>query len=170
MSFANVEVVPAARHQAPILANLLELYIYDFSEFHKVSLGEDGRFGYKQLPLYWREPHRNAFFLKCDGKLAGFALVNKGSKITNDASVWDMAEFFVIRAYRRHGVGIRSARQLWNHFPGRWEIRVLNENHVAHQFWAHAIAAFAGKTISSVAVEKGGRSWRVFSFDSPGAP
>jgi hypothetical protein len=31
---AHVEVIPAAREQEAILANLLELYAHDFSEFH----------------------------------------------------------------------------------------------------------------------------------------
>ena len=30
---ANVEVVPATAEQKPLLANLIELYIHDFSEF-----------------------------------------------------------------------------------------------------------------------------------------
>jgi hypothetical protein len=46
----HIEVIPAARNQQPILANLLELYAHDFSEFHGIELGEDGRFGYQHLP------------------------------------------------------------------------------------------------------------------------
>jgi hypothetical protein len=42
--------------QELILANLLELYAHDFSEFHELELGSDGRFGYGGLPLYWSEP------------------------------------------------------------------------------------------------------------------
>jgi hypothetical protein len=41
--FAHIEVIPAAPEQAPILANLLELYAHDFSEFHDVVIGADGR-------------------------------------------------------------------------------------------------------------------------------
>lgn len=56
--FAKIEVVPAAPQQQPILANLFELYAHDFSEFHDVELGEEGRFGYRDPPLYLREPDR----------------------------------------------------------------------------------------------------------------
>ena len=41
--------------QELVLANLLELYAHDFSEFHDLELGMDGRFGYSHLPLYWSE-------------------------------------------------------------------------------------------------------------------
>jgi hypothetical protein len=36
------------------------------------------------------------------GRLAGFALVKRGSEITGDEYVWDMAEFFVVRRSPGH--------------------------------------------------------------------
>src|SRR5438552_907334 len=86
----DLEVVPATREHAATIANLFELYAHDFSEFHDVELGEDGRFGYKNLPLYWSEPNRHAFLFSVRQKLAGFALVKRGSEITGDECVWDM--------------------------------------------------------------------------------
>ena len=47
----QIEVISATAAQAPILANLLELYAHDFSEFHDLNIGEDGRFGYRSLSL-----------------------------------------------------------------------------------------------------------------------
>lgn len=73
----QVAVVPASRAQEPVVANLLELYAYDFSEFHDVELGEDGRFGYPALSLYWSEPDHHPFLLRVDDKLAGLILVKK---------------------------------------------------------------------------------------------
>jgi hypothetical protein len=40
----QVEVMPAILEDQPVLANLLELYIHDFSEFLSLDLGADGRF------------------------------------------------------------------------------------------------------------------------------
>src|SRR5271154_5045561 len=74
----QIEVISATAAQAPILANLLELYAHDFSEFHDLNIGEDGRFGYRSLSLYWSEPHRHPFLIRMDGKLAGLVLVKKG--------------------------------------------------------------------------------------------
>jgi hypothetical protein len=79
---SRIEIISASLEQAPILANLLELYAHDFSEFHGIALGEDGRFGYRSLPLYWSEPGRHPFLVRIKGKLAGFALVKKGSEIS----------------------------------------------------------------------------------------
>jgi hypothetical protein len=35
--FARIELDPALREHSPILANLLELYAHDFSEFHSLT-------------------------------------------------------------------------------------------------------------------------------------
>src|ERR1700732_3731876 len=99
----SLELIPATPDQGSILANLLELYAHDFSEFHDLELGADGRFGYNSLPLYWRESNRNAFLVRLDGKWAGFVLVKGGSEISGDETIWDMAEFFIVRGHRRRG-------------------------------------------------------------------
>ncbi len=162
----HIELIPAAKADETILANLLELYAHDFSEFYGVELEPDGRFGYKNLPLYWSEPGRHPFLVRVDGKLAGFALVKKGSAISGDANVWDMAEFFIIRGYRRRGVGTRLAREVWNRFPGAWQVRVLQSNVLALKFWGHAISSFTGNVVRPTQVEHDGDSWRLFSFES----
>jgi predicted acetyltransferase len=162
----EIELVPASLDQQPIVANLLELYAHDFSEFHDVELGDDGRFGYKNLPLYWCEANRHPFLAKIDGRFGGLVLVRKGSKVSGDPNVWDMAEFFVLRGYRRRGTGTRIAHEVWRKFPGLWEVRVMQANVSAHQFWEHAIAAFTGNALHSSGFEENGERWRFFSFES----
>jgi len=36
---AHIEITPARPEQEPVLADLLELYAHDFSEFHDLELG-----------------------------------------------------------------------------------------------------------------------------------
>jgi predicted acetyltransferase len=162
----HLEVIPAAPEQAPVLANLLELYAHDFSEFRNLEIGEDGRFGYRSLPLYWSEPNRHPFLVKMDGKLAGLVLVKRGSEVSGNDEVWDMAEFFVLRGCRRRGIGTQVAHEVWRRFPGVWEVRVIEANISAQHFWAEAISRFAGEMIHPVRFEKAGNWWTVFSFES----
>jgi predicted acetyltransferase len=161
-----IEIFAASLAQQPILANLIELYAHDFSEFHDLEMGEDGRFGYKHLPLYWQEPNRHPFLVRADGKLAGFVLVKRGSEVSADANVWDMAEFFVLRAFRGRGIGTRIAHEVWRKFPGLWEIRVMEANEPASRFWQSAVTAFAGDTVAASNFEKKVERWRLYSFDS----
>jgi predicted acetyltransferase len=163
---ANIEVIAATVEQQPILANLLQLYAHDFSEFHDVELGADGRFVYPSLPLYWSQPERYPFLVRVDGQLAGFVLVKQGSELTDNAMVWDMAEFFVIRGYRRRGIGTRVAREIWNRFPGPWEVRVMQSNVSAQRFWTQAISEFCSAEVSPALVQKDQELWNVFSFAS----
>jgi predicted acetyltransferase len=163
----RLELVPALPNQEQVLANLFELYAHDFSEFHDVEIGADGRFGYRDLPLYWSEPGRHPFLATLNDKLAGFVLVKQGSRVSDNRAVWDMAEFFVMRAYRRHGIGTALAHKVWNRFPGAWEVRVMRSNRHACSFWQAAIRQFIGRPARAVRVENDGEPWNVFTFVSP---
>jgi predicted acetyltransferase len=157
---AQIDVTPATREQKPVIDNLIQLYAHDFSEFQDIELDSNGRFNYTPLPLYWTDPNCYPFLVKVDGKPAGFVLVKQ------QAGVWDMAEFFIVRGCRRHGVGTVVTHELWKRFPGPWEVRVMQANHAALPFWERAISRFTGKTAMPTRFEKGGKLWSLFSFDS----
>jgi len=162
----NIEVIPATSEQEPVVAHLFQLYAHDFSEFIDLKLEADGRFRYDWLPSYWSKQGRHPLLVKVDGCLAGFVLLKQGSEVSGDANVWDVAEFFVARGFRRHGIGTAVAHHVWRQFPGRWEVRVMQINDSARQFWAYAIKAFTGESVEPVPVEKDGRRWNLFSFES----
>ena len=124
--------------------------------------------GYKHLPLYWSEPDRPPFLVKLNGKLAGLALVKKGSH--NRADVWEVGEFFIVRAYRRQGIGMKIAHEVWKRFSEPWEVRVMKSNRVALNFWHRAIAAFIGEAIHPSRIEKENEFWQVFAFESKQTP
>ena len=148
------------------MANLFELYAHDFSAFIDLELGADGRFGYEPLPLYWKESSRYPFLIKVNGHLAGFAFVHRGSQISGDEDIWDMTEFFIVRGYRRLGVGMKAAHEVWKQFPGKWEVRVIDRNQKAKGFWGRAIGEFLSKTINPAPFTKKGQDSHVFSFES----
>ena len=145
---------------------MIELYAHDFSEISDLRLNSNGRFGYAPLPLYWQESNRYPFLVKVDDTLAGFVLVKKGSEVSGDENVWDVAEFFIVRGYRRHGIGMRVAHEVWSRFPGRWEVRVTERNRAGQAFWRRAVASFMGTKVEASVVEIDSKSWHVFSFDT----
>jgi predicted acetyltransferase len=162
----GVEVVHATAEEEPVLANLLELYAHDFSAILDLQLAPDGRFGYTGLARYWREEGRFPFLVRVDGNLAGFALVSRGSRVSADPGVWDMAEFFVVRRYRSRGIGAAVAREIWRRFPGTWEIRVLEANRAARAFWRATVGGFTARGADTRATLEE-KPWQVFSFASP---
>lgn len=138
----NVELVAAHRTDEPTLANLLALYLYDFSEIVEIEMNEDGSFEYDGLSEYWEDPGRRAFLIRADGELAGFVLVDTGSKIAQDPGVLDVAQFFVLRAHRRSGIGLHAAHEVFQRFAGVWEVRVLEQNRPAQPFWERVVTSF----------------------------
>jgi len=154
----------------PVLSNLLELYQHDLSDCFEVDLRPDGRFGYELLPLYWSEPERRfPFIIRCGSQLAGFALATLGSPVSDDPNIHDVAEFFVLRRYRRCGVGRRAAHLLWNRYPGQWSVRVFEKHAAALRFWEEVIGEYAGSALQPQRVEYKRKQWNVFSFPSPPA-
>ena len=159
----------ATARDAPLLGNLLELYIHDLSEvFPAIELGPVGRFGYEKLPLYWTEPERRfPFLIRYGSRVAGFVLVTLGSPASDDPGVRDVAELFVIRRHRRCGVARRAAFSVWDRFPGRWIVRVSEGNTGALPFWTRVIAEYTRGAATESRRSGSPHAWRVFSFESP---
>jgi predicted acetyltransferase len=163
----DVSLIAATESDAALLANLLELYIHDLTEiFGSLEIGPDGRFGYRRLPLYWSEPRRFPFVIRSGSRVAGFALAKRGSPADGDPMVLDVEEFFVLRQYRRSGVGRRAAALLWKGLAGRWTVRVAEANSSALRFWRSVVAELADESASEFPFSDGGRDWRVLSFTS----
>jgi predicted acetyltransferase len=155
----------ATADSAPVLSNLLELYIHDLSEIFAVEVGADGRFGYERLAGYWADPdNRLAFLIRYRARLAGFVLVTRGSPATEDPAVFDVAEFFILRYCRRSGIGGRAASQLWSQLPGQWIVRVSEANHAGVGFWERTIQEYTGGAFLQREYRGKGHRFRVFSF------
>jgi len=157
---------------ARLLSNLFGLYLHDMSEIFPIEVGADGRFQYGKLPLYWSEPEKRfAFLIRSGARPAGFALVTRGSPATDDPDDLDVAEFFVLRGYRRTGVGRQAAFLLWNRLPGQWIVRVSEANRAGLPFWRAIIQEHTRGAFSESKHPGGPHGTRVFSFrsESPSA-
>jgi predicted acetyltransferase len=147
----NAQIAAAGPEDEERLRALLQLYVYDLSELLGLDTEDDGRFRAPSLAGYGTDPRRHAFLIRVDERLAGFALVQEGSRLTGDLAVLDMVEFFVMRRYRRHGVGEHAAGWLFNRFRGRWEVRQKADNHPATAFWRRVIERYSGGHFEDVA-------------------
>lgn len=164
----DIELVEAGEADRPALENLAQLYAYDFSEILGVDADNDGRFDSISLGDWPNGPDFRCFLVRVGGHLAGFALVHKGSALTDDPDVTDVDEFFVMRKYRRRGVGTEVARRLFDMFPGRWEVREVAANVAAQAFWRRVIGDYAGGRYEERLVEDERWQGPVQSFTAPG--
>jgi predicted acetyltransferase len=134
-----IEVIPIKEEEKLILSHLLELYHYEFSDFEKTDVNALGLYGYSYLDYYWTEDRRFAYFIKVDGHLAGFAMVCDYCYVSKDPSTNFIAEFFVMRKYRRQGIGLKVATDVLKRHPGKWELTVHPDNTRSHHFWEKVI-------------------------------
>jgi predicted acetyltransferase len=161
----TVSLEVASEDRAPLLSNLLNLYMHELSDTFPVAIGADGRFQYGKLPLYWSEPEKHfPFLIHCGMDLAGFALVTRGSPATEDPEHLDVAEFFVLRAHRRTGVGRRAAFNLWNRLPGQWVVRVSEANRAGQSFWRATVEDYTQGAFSASTRPGKPDAWHVFTF------
>ena len=163
---APPKLVPIAPEEAPVLRNLLELYAHDFTEYVPHDLAPSGRFEIPLADPWWTSADHFPFFIHDRGVLCGFALVRRGSHTRDDADAMDIAELFVVRGARKRGLGREIAHQLFERFPGRWEIRVRISNGPALKFWKGVAESWLGAPAEREAFTTNGVDREVLRFDS----
>jgi predicted acetyltransferase len=143
---------------------MMELYLYDFSEYEDSDLDEHGYFTYGDLDYFWHEPTHAAFLVTAEGKLAGFVLVDDEVKL--DGNERSITEFFVMRKYRRMGVGRHIAHEVFNRLPAAWEVAVLERNRPAQEFWRKVIDDYTHGAFQEAFLNDDEWHGPVFSFHS----
>lgn len=135
-----LELVPPAAKDR--LHALFQLYLHDLSDYSGDLPGEDGRYVYAYFDAYWQDTNRWPYFIVADGRVAGFVLVREAAEIA--PGLHSIAEFFVLRPFRRGGVGTAAARLALTTFSGRWRITQLERNTPATAFWRRIAAEASG--------------------------
>jgi predicted acetyltransferase len=140
----NVQLQHALIDEMDVVANLMQLYSHDLSSYQPAPVDDNGLYGLgPYFDVYWSEEGRYPFLIRADDQLAGFAFVRK-----LDATTYAIAEFFIMRRFRRSGVGTEVARELFDKFRGRWEVAQMEKNLPAQHFWRTIIADYTSGDFS----------------------
>lgn len=100
----EMEIRRADISEKEIISNLMQFYFYDFSEFVEAHVEEDGLFKeYPYLDEYWTKEEHFPYLIISEGRLSGFGLVK--AELSGDERTYSVAEFFVMKKYRRTGIG-----------------------------------------------------------------
>lgn len=118
---------------------MLELYQYELSDIWDQELDAHGEYGYA-LDRFWDSKSCSAYVAKVGGHYAGFALVDTAVKVGSQGH-W-MDQFFVLKKYRRSGMGTALARHVFSVLPGAWEVGQMLNNHSARAFWQRVLAEY----------------------------
>lgn len=128
--------------QKSLLIQLMELYNYEFSIYLDADINEYGYYGYDHIDDYWNEEGRFPYLIRVDDKIAGFALICPHCNYINGKNAHCFGEFFVMLKYRRKGVGLYAAKQLFDKHPGFWEVCYLRNNLPASKFWKDVVEKY----------------------------
>ena len=149
----EIALIEVKESEKSILRQLLELYSYDFSEYDGADVNPSGYYGYRFLDHYWIEDSRHTFFIKVDDKLAGFVLISAYTYKLELGTAKSVSEFFVMRKYRQQGVGKSAAFQVFDRFPGKWEVIQHGDNAPSKRFWEKIICEYSTGKYHKVPVE-----------------
>jgi predicted acetyltransferase len=139
----RIELVEVAEADRSVLENLAQLYQYDFSEFDGGDTDSAGRFGFVDFDRLFARPVHRAYLIRVGGQLAGFATAYRGEAFRDpNVQLWWMDEFFVMRRYRRAGVGEHVAGQIFDRLGGTWEVGQIAANEGARAFWRRVIGRY----------------------------
>jgi predicted acetyltransferase len=134
----NILIIKALDEHRQVISNLLQFYMYDFSEYTGHDVDGFGLFGfYPDLDMYWMDENRFPYIIKQDGNYIGFVFVRL--VVDGERNYFSIAEFFILRKYRRKGIGWRVAKEILDLHRGQWEIFQMESNKSAQAFWRTVI-------------------------------
>lgn len=125
-----------------LLTRLMELYSYEFSAYSDDDINEYGYYGYDHIDDYWNEEGRFPYLIRVNGKIAGFALICPHCDYRKEEGARCIGEFFVMLKYRRKGIGLKVATQLFDMHRGPWEVCYWRNNLSASQFWKRVVEKY----------------------------
>ena len=111
-----LKVIEAKKEDRDTVMNLLEKYLYEFSQWEKTDVNDKGLYGYEYLDCYFEE--------KTD---------------------FCLSEFFIMNKYRRKGYGKEAVFQVLNMHHGKWQLKRHPHNIGSVHFWNNVIAEYTKK-------------------------
>ncbi|MBD3919496.1 GNAT family N-acetyltransferase [Paenibacillus sp. PR3] len=126
------------------LSRLLELVAYDLSELSGANINENGLYvTHLDIQSWYEDPNHDLYFIRADDALAGFVVI----KYLVEESSYYLNHFFILRKYRRQGVGRKAAVMAFDRYIGQWRVSQFDWNVPAQQFWRRVIQEYSSEPI-----------------------
>jgi len=144
-----MNIKKATIEEKVVLNHLMQYYFYDFSEFINIDVEKNGKFeDYPYLDLYWADNNRYPYLIEENGEYAGFVLVRR-----DEAGFYSIAEFFIMKMYRRLGLGKKAAHHIFDLHKGEWEVYQIQSNKPAQKFWKQVIGEYTNNLFEEIVEE-----------------
>ena len=135
-------IFQSKKEERDTMMNLLEKYLYEFSQWEKTDVKDDGLYGYEYLDCYFEEGNRYPYFIKVDDKLAGLILVSDYTEVPEEKTDYCLSEFFIMNKYRRKGYGRQAVFQVLDKHHGKWQLKRHPHNIGSVYFWNSVVEEY----------------------------
>lgn len=128
-----------------ILKNLMTLFLHDLSEFiQDIEMNpQNGLFEFDILDWFFEKEGLTPYFIRLhDQKIIGFILIQSGPFSNQEFADYVLNSFFIMKNYRRKGLGRAACKALFEHLPGRYAVGQVINNIPAIQFWKNVYRSF----------------------------
>ncbi|MDL2079747.1 GNAT family N-acetyltransferase [Streptomyces sp. GXMU-J15] len=135
----EISVRLAQTTDRPTMERLWLLFRHDMSEFSGALPNPDGTYRRERLQAALSQDDWAPYLLTSGRSPVGLACVRG---LTGPVRV--LSSFFVVRAARRSGLGLRAVREVVAAHPGPWEIAFQDSNAGAVAFWRRVATELVG--------------------------
>lgn len=139
-----LRIIEAKREDRDTLMNLLEKYLYEFSQWDLNEVDENGLYGYEYLDCYFEEERRYPYLLMVDDKIAGLILVSDHPEVPEEDTDFCISEFFIMHKYRRKGYGKEAVFKVFDMHRGKWQLKRHPHNLGSVTFWNNVVDEYMG--------------------------
>ncbi|WP_061997102.1 GNAT family N-acetyltransferase [Clostridium sp. ATCC 25772] len=136
-----IELQLVKESEKEMLYNIFQKYLYEMTKYYDDELDDTGNYLYRYFDNYFIEPTRKALFIKWEGKIVGFIMLNNHSYIDQKPD-YVIAEFSIFPIYRKKDIAQEAIAKVFSQYPGKWELKFSLKNKPAVNLWYKSTATF----------------------------
>lgn len=132
---SDAELCVVREDEKNVLKNLWNLYAHDMSDYREtIEINEDGSFPFPDIDLYFSKSYLHPLLIRVNGKIAGFILISEPPYFKYKVD-YGIEEFFILRKYRRNGVGSAVINRIFDMYKGKYWYIILEKNQASRNLF-----------------------------------
>lgn len=130
----TIRIKRVSKVEKRILKNLFSYFMHDLSPYEDIELDKHGFFNCPDIKLIIENKGLKPFLIFHKKEIAGFINISM-PVFAADKTTHVIQQLFVLKKFRRLGVGKEASKLVLNKFPGKYAIGQLIKNKPAVKFW-----------------------------------
>ncbi|WP_179281108.1 GNAT family N-acetyltransferase [Paenibacillus sp. XY044] len=139
-----MKITRVEKSDKDILKQLIALFLHDLSEFNRdlEMNSSNGLFEFDVLDWFFEKDGLTPYFIYKKDKIIGFILLQSGPFSNQKFADYVLNSFFILKKYRRQGLGKEACKAFFTQLPGRYAVSQIKTNTPAIQFWRNIYESF----------------------------